>query len=484
MKLNKKLVAIGFALSSGLTGLGLPSVALAKDWPSGYSKCADEGESCAVGTRARRVSFGIKDKWVTQTLSGTVTCSTATFGSDPYLGKTKKCAIGPSVVTVSAAGVSTMSTTAAASATTDASTETAPATGWASQGGGTTGGSAAAATSIYTVGSAPQLLAALKAAGTQPRIVKVSGTIDLAAADNGGPFKSASDQAARSAIILPSNTTLIGAGSDAGFVNGQIVLKGVSNVIVRNLRIVNPCDIAPQWDPNDGASGNWNSQYDGIVIDAASRVWVDHNLFTDAPVTDDLLPIEHGKRKQCHDGAIDVKNGADYITVSNNVFELHDKNDLIGSSDSTTSDDGHLTVTFHNNYFHNVTQRAPRVRFGKVHLYNNYYEGGRQRGIFLYEYSIGVGYKAKIISANNVFDIEGATSCGDVVKNPGSSSKPGAIYDAGSLLNGAALGLGSAKCPFSSAVGWQPPYTASLLPATAVRDAVKQNAGVGKLQVR
>lgn len=71
------------------------SAAHAVDWPSGYSKCADEGETCRAGTSTRPVSFGIKDKWVIKNLSGDIACTVATFGSDPNPGITKKCAVGP-----------------------------------------------------------------------------------------------------------------------------------------------------------------------------------------------------------------------------------------------------------------------------------------------------------------------------------------------------------------------------------------------------
>jgi len=359
----------------------------------------------------------------------------------------------------------------------------APKTGWASQNGGTIGGSAAASGQIYKVANATQLLAAIKAGADSAKIIKVTGNIDMAASDNGGAFTSTSDQAKRGRIELDSNTTLVGVGSNAGLVNGFIYIKGVSNVIVRNLTIVNPCDVSPIWDPNDGDSGNWNSEYDGITVDSSKNVWIDHNKFTDAPKTDDLLAVVNGKRKQCHDGALDVKNGSDFVTVSNNVFELHDKNNLIGSSDSKTTDDGHLKVTFHGNYFSRIQERAPRVRFGQVHLYNNYHEASKSDSAYAYGYSVGVAYKAKVISQNNVFDVAGANSCQDVIKNPGSSSKTGAITESGSLLNGAALNMG--PCSFSTAVGWTVPYDISgaLLPAASVKASVKANAGPGKLTI-
>ena len=360
----------------------------------------------------------------------------------------------------------------------------APKTGWAGQGSGTTGGSTAAASAVTVVKNATELLAAIEAGGSRAKIIKVSGTIDMAGYDNGGAFKSTSDQAKRGRVELDSNTTLIGMGADAGLVNGFIYIKGVQNVIVRNLTIVNPCDVGPLWDPNDGSSGNWNSEYDGITVDSSKNVWLDHNKFTDAPQTDDLSPVENGKTKQCHDGALDVKNGSDYVTISHNVFDQHAKNNLIGSSDSKTTDKDHLTVTFHNNLFTKIAERAPRVRFGQVHVYNNYYEGSKADAAYTHGYSIGVGYQARIISENNAFDIQGANSCASVLKNPGSSSKTGAITDKGSLLNGAALNM--SQCSFSTDVAWTVPYDYSkaLLAASSVKQSVKASAGPGMLTVK
>jgi pectate lyase len=485
---TKRLTLAASAVACLLSGAS--SAAWAADWPTGFSKCANQGKTCKVRTGPRQVSFGIDNRWTVATLpAGAVSCNVATFGRDPYPGVKKKCAVGPLSSSAPAPAPAPAPTPAPAPApapapsspAVDNSRDVAPTDGWAGQNGGTTGGSTAAAQNIYKVSSASQLLSALSAAGDLPKLVKVYGTIDMAAADNGGPFTSASDQAARNVVKLPSNTTLIGIGSNAGFVNARISIRGVSSIIVRNLTIVNPCDIAPKWDPNDGSSGNWNSEYDGIVVDNSKNVWIDHNFFTDAPQTDDLSPTENGKLKQCHDGALDVKNGSDFVTISYNVFDRHEKNNLIGSSDSTTSDDGHLTVTYHHNHFTAIAERAPRVRFGRVHIYNNYYEGSRSAEVYAHKYSVGVGYKAQILSEQNAFDIVRATSCPDVVKNPGSSSKTGAISDTGSLLNDAPLNLATA-CSFAAA-SWAIPYSYSAMPAAYVKAHVVPQAGVGKLKV-
>ncbi|QBE65924.1 pectinesterase family protein [Pseudoduganella lutea] len=356
----------------------------------------------------------------------------------------------------------------------DPARQHAPSDGWASQGGGTKGGSSAPAAQIYTVGNRAQLLAAIYNGGAEAKIIKVAGAIDMS---EGQPYASSADQAARGAIRLKSNTTLIGADAGAGIVNGHIVVSNVSQVIIRNLKVANPCDVGPVWDPTDGSSGNWNSAFDAIGISGSSHVWVDHVSFTDAPVTDDLLPIENGHVRQCHDGALDITNGSDYVTVSYNLFEKHNKNNLVGGSDGATGDEGKLRVTFSNNVFRDVASRAPRVRFGQVHLFNNYYAGSRSHAVYPVSYAVGVGTAAKILSNNNVFEVAGARACPDVVKDF-SGAIAGAFKDSGSLLNAAVLGT----CGVSAAVSWTPPYAYSPRPVALVKANALAQAGGGKLK--
>ena len=40
-------------------------------------------------------------------------------------------------------------------------------------------------------------------------------------------------------------------------------------------------DCFPEWSPTDGPLGNWNSAYDTISIRNATHVWIDHNRFAD-----------------------------------------------------------------------------------------------------------------------------------------------------------------------------------------------------------
>ncbi|WP_377704460.1 pectinesterase family protein [Pseudoduganella sp. UC29_71] len=355
----------------------------------------------------------------------------------------------------------------------DPARQAAPADGWAGQAGGTAGGSAAISSYIYTVNNRAQLLAALNNGGNNAKIIKLVGTVDMS---EGIPYANTGDQAARGVIRMKPNTTLIGDGANAGIINGHIQVTNISQVIIRNLKIVAPCDVGPIWDPTDGANGNWNSAYDGIAVSGADHVWVDHVSFSDGAMTDNLLPIENGMPKQCHDGALDITNASDYVTVSYNVFTQHRKNNLIGSSDSASADEGKLRVTFSNNVFRDVTSRSPRVRYGQVHLFNNYFVGSTTEPLYGYEYSVGAGYNAKILSNANVFDIAGTSNCAQVVKNPG-GTPTGAFKDTGSLQNGAPL----AGCTVPNTVAWTPPYAFSARPAALVKANALAQAGGGKL---
>lgn len=352
----------------------------------------------------------------------------------------------------------------------DAAQQTAPADGW---GAGTVGGSAATPEHIYTVHNRAELLNALANGGNAAKIIKVAGTIDMT---EGTPFATTADQKVRARVRLSSNTTLIGEGPGAGFVNAWIDITSVSQVIVRNLHLVAPCDVGPIWDPTDGALGNWNSAYDAIGIVTATQVWIDRNTITDAPVTDDTLPIENGKTKQCHDGAIDITKGADLITVSYNVLTQHDKSMLIGGSDSLTSDAGKLRITIANNVFNGVTQRVPRVRFGQVHVFNNYFVGSKTANPYPHSYSVGVGKAANILSHANVFAVDGAAGCDSVVVYA-SSDHTGVFQDSGSTINGAPLGA----CSVLPGAAFTPGYVFKPRPVTLVKANALAQAGAGKI---
>ncbi|MEV4532525.1 pectate lyase [Asanoa sp. NPDC049518] len=305
--------------------------------------------------------------------------------------------------------------------------------GWAAEGAGTTGGAAATPENVFQVDTRDELAAAV--AGTTPAIVIVRGTIRgntdasgtplscerfadpaytldafLSAYDPAvwgrvapsGPLeearaRSAANQSARVRVNVGSNKTIVGLGGAT--LNGVFLrLDGSSNVIIRNITHEDSRDCFPVWSPTDGATGNWNAAYDNIWIRSSHHVWVDHNTFTDADNPDSAQPLHFGRPYQVHDGQVDITNGSNYVTVSYNRFTNHDKTMLIGSTNTPGVDVGALKVTVHHNEFEGSVQRAPRVRFGQVDVYNNLY---RVPVDDPYEYSWGVGVQSAIYAENN-----------------------------------------------------------------------------------
>ncbi|WP_306210468.1 pectate lyase family protein [Actinoplanes sp. RD1] len=327
-----------------------------------------------------------------------------------------------------------------------------PGDGWAAAGAGTTGGAAADDAHVSVVRTRAELLAAL-GDGTDPtpRIVIVAGRIDMSTDASGRPldcgayadpaydldaFLAAYDpavwgrtakpsgpledarvrstriQGAQIRIPVGSNTTLIGAPG-ARIDHGSLTLTNVGNVIVRGIEFTDAADCFPAWDPTDGAEGNWNSLYDLVSLSGATNVWLDHNTFSDGNNHDAAQPLHFGRPYQVHDGATDIIRGSDLVTVSWNDYYDHDKTMLIGSTDTPGVDVGKLRVTVHHNRFGNVIQRAPRVRFGQVDVYDNLYTATDEE----YQYSFGVGVQSQIYAENNYFVRSADLPLADIVKD-------------------------------------------------------------------
>jgi len=333
----------------------------------------------------------------------------------------------------------------------------APNDGWAAEGPGTTGGSLATSDHVYTVHNRQELIAALNEGvypppsttpSSTPKIIYVAGTIDANVDDNNVPltcqdyyrngysleeflafydpavwgFKppqatdpveiariaSREAQKARVQIAVGSNTTIVGLGKNARIRGAQLDLRGSSsnqrsNVIIRNITFQDTFDCFPAWSPSDGALGSWNAEYDAIALRQIHHVWIDHNVFEDKDTIDSTEPTYFGVHYERHDGLTDITNASNYVTVSWNQYRNHDKVMLIGSSDSgntAAGDRGKLKVTIHHNLFLNLGQRTPRVRFGQVHVYNNYYNIDHSPK---YIYSWGVGIESQIYAENNYF---------------------------------------------------------------------------------
>ncbi|MCD9876874.1 pectate lyase family protein [Streptomyces guryensis] len=374
--------------------------------------------------------------------------------------------------------------------------------GWASSGSGTTGGAKADSAHTFTVSTRAQLVKALgSVSDTTPRIIRIKGTIDANTNDAGkkltcsgyasgtgyslsaylkafdpstygrSKLPSGTQETARAAaqkkqaanvvFKVPANTSIVGVpGTRAGITGGMLQIQKVDNVIVRDLTFSDTEDCFPQWDPTDGSSGNWNSQYDSVTLRGATHVWADHNTFTDAGHFDSIDPKYYGREYQVHDGALDITKGSDLVTVERNQFTNHDKTMLIGSSDTDST--GKLRVSIHHNVWKGIVQRAPLSRLGQIHIYNNVYDTAPLNGYTL-QYSINSRAKAQVVAQNNYWRIPASQKVSRLVSGDGT----GSIAGSGNLVNGTATDLVAAYNAASSkkiktTVNWTPTLTAGL----------------------
>ncbi|XP_024628680.1 putative pectate lyase 21 isoform X1 [Medicago truncatula] len=153
-------------------------------------------------------------------------------------------------------------------------------------------------------------------------VFEVSGTINLS-----------------SYLSVSSHKTIDGRGQRIKLTGKGLRLKECDNIIVCNLEF-------------EGGRGH---DVDGIQIKPNSRnIWIDRCSLRDYD-----------------DGLIDITRQSTDITISRCYFAQHDKTMLIGA-DPTHVGDRCIRVTIHHCFFDGTRQRHPRVRFGKVHLYNNY----------------------------------------------------------------------------------------------------------------
>lgn len=196
------------------------------------------------------------------------------------------------------------------------------------------------------------------------------------------------------------------------------------NIIIRNVRFFG----AWEWDD----SGKYdNNDWDTFTIRAdkgpVKNIWIDHCTFT-----------------KPYDGTIDIKYNATDITISWCAFIPYEKTDtefmdmmnymeanrsafpnydaarkagasfddmveyaginkkvgLIGHTDNNPGDEN-IRVTFANNYYYNCTERMPRLRLGKAHVYNTVFDATRANALQNSIKSRGIAWPEALSFASN-----------------------------------------------------------------------------------
>ena len=301
--------------------------------------------------------------------------------------------------------------------------------GWATQGNGVTGGGNA---TPVVVSNYNDLKSALTNGSV--KVVHVQGTITF---PSNGRIN-VQDQSGKTIFGLPGSKIVSTDMTSSG--SGLLYVKRMDNLIIRNMYFEGP-----------GAYDNDGN--DNLTVDDSRNVWVDHCEFHDGM-----------------DGNFDIKNKSDLISVTWCTFSYekppkaggsggapdHRYTNLIGSSDGATADRGKLRVTFQYCWWgEGCRERMPRVRFGKVHLVNNYYSSS------VANQGVRAGFEADIRVEGNYF-ISGY-------------SKPIDEFDKDYTAIYAKNNTGASDMTKNTA--FTPPYTIDIASASSIVTPIKNCAG-------
>ncbi|GAB2966757.1 pectate lyase family protein [Saccharothrix stipae] len=269
------------------------------------------------------------------------------------------------------AALAVATSTSAVLAMSPASAAAGTATGYASQNGGTTGGQGGATVRATTGTQIHQALCG-RAASSTPITIEVEGTIN-----HGNTAKVSGNSCETAAGVIElkriSNVTIIGVGGGAVFDQLGIHIRESRNIVIRNVTVRN---VKKSGSPTSNGG-------DAIGMESNVRnVWVDHV---------DLLAS--GGESEGYDGLFDMKNNTQYVTLSYSTLRNSGRGGLVGSSESDRSNG---FITYHHNLYENIDSRAPLLRGGIAHMYNNHYVSLNESGI-----NSRAGAKAKV--DNNYF---------------------------------------------------------------------------------
>ena len=149
------------------------------------------------------------------------------------------------------------------------------------------------------------------------------------------------------------NLTIEGIGTSAEIFQFGFTFKKCNSVEVRNLTFTKTTEDACSFEGSNGSEEDYGNYF------------IHHNTFNKGQNNWDIS----GERDKAEgDGSMDLKY-LHNVTASYNVFNNCHKTSLVGGSDSNIQ----YNITYHHNYYNQVSSRLPLGRQANLHIYNNYF---------------------------------------------------------------------------------------------------------------
>ncbi|MBQ9124262.1 MAG: hypothetical protein IJY14_01100 [Acholeplasmatales bacterium] len=177
----------------------------------------------------------------------------------------------------------------------------------------------------------------------------------------------------KASVKNANNVTIEGIGNDAEFFQWGISFSNSNSIEVRNLTFTDYCEDALGFNGDSIQCGGY---------------WIHNNVFNRGKNNWDLTGEQD---KYGGDGALDF-NSIKNATASYNVFDGCNKTGLVGSSEEASCQN----ITYHHNYYNNISSRLPLARHANIHIYNNYYKNSNS--------CLQINSNAYVFSENNLFE--------------------------------------------------------------------------------
>lgn len=244
-------------------------------------------------------------------------------------------------------------------------------------------------------------------------------------------------------IKIGSNTTLVGLGRGAALLGATLEISSHVNVIVRNLVLY-------------GVNPDLIEAGDGITLDEADGVWVDHATF-----------------RLVSDGFIDSTTSSNHLTFSWLKNDGQNPAACLGRH-PRSNELADTTATIHHTLWAHVNGRAPAVTHpdGRVHLFDNIVTDD-------VGYGVGAGCDGQVLVEATLFESVAAPTSKFRCSDAGNLGLIHATGGGNVYTGSGEHQADSADAPEPADSVFVPAYSYTLEPVESIRAVVPEWAGAG-----
>jgi pectate lyase len=174
-------------------------------------------------------------------------------------------------------------------------------------------------------------------------------------------FAASGEYAVTDYVNVPSYTTIDGRGVEVVFTGYGFRIADVRHVVIHNIEVARPS----------------HSEEAITIRDEAQFVWIDHVTV-----------------RGYEDDNVEIADNSTDITVARCLFDTDEE--VIAVGHSSFNDSINSRVTLHHSHAMRFDGRAPRLKWGKMHAFNNVFQGWDEAAMIITD-------AAEMLVENNIF---------------------------------------------------------------------------------